>query len=81
MFQRVSAPAAAGLVLSVLVGCVSPEEVRRADEAACAGYGFQPGTTDFASCLQRESLARRYPPHDPFWWSSPYWPPPPYWRR
>ena len=42
-----------------LAGCASPEDMRRADEAACAGYGFAPGTPDFASCLQRESLARR----------------------
>ena len=35
-----------------------PEELRREDEAACAGYGFQSGTNAFASCLQKESLAR-----------------------
>jgi hypothetical protein len=39
--------------------CVSPEELRREDEATCAGYGFHPGTDAFATCLQRESLARR----------------------
>lgn len=51
----------------VLASCVSPEEVRREEEATCAGYGFHPGTDAFASCLQRESLARRaltsYPPY------------------
>jgi hypothetical protein len=51
-----------------LAGCVSPEELRREDEATCTGYGFHPGTDAFASCLQKESLARRYwaarpPPH------------------
>ena len=28
--------------------CVSPEELRRQDEATCAGYGFHPGTDAFA---------------------------------
>jgi hypothetical protein len=26
-----------------LASCVSPEELRREDEATCAGYGFHPG--------------------------------------
>ena len=54
--------------------------------ASCGtGYGFHPGTDAFASCLQKESLARRYwaAPPTPYWgWSSwgwsgpwgPYWP-------
>jgi hypothetical protein len=57
----------------VLTSCVSPEELRREDEATCAGYGFHPGTDAFASCLQKESLARRaftsYPPY----WGGDYW--------
>ena len=48
------------LVLLVLSGCASPEELRARDEAVCAGYGFVQGTTDFARCLQQESLARQY---------------------
>jgi hypothetical protein len=56
-----------------LASCVSPEELRREDEATCAGYGFHPGTDAFATCLQRESLARRtltsYPPY----WGWGYW--------
>ena len=52
-----------------LVSCVSPDELRREDEAICTGFGFHPGTDAFATCLQRESVARRY-------WASP---PPPYW--
>ena len=66
-----------------LASCVSPEELRREDEATCSGYGFHHGTDPFASCLRKESLARRYwatPP--PYWgwgyWSGggwgPYWP-------
>jgi len=30
------------------------------DEATCVGYGFHPDTDAFATCLERESLARRY---------------------
>lgn len=76
----------AGVVFALalaLASCVSPEELRREDEATCAGYGFHPGTDAFATCLQWESLARRaltsYPP--PYWgwgyWGGawgPYWP-------
>ena len=52
-----------------LASCVSPEELRREDEARCGGYGFHPDTDAFASCLQKESLGRRY------WGASlaPYW--------
>jgi hypothetical protein len=50
-----------------LASCVSPEELRREDEATCTGYGFHAGTDAFANCLQKESLARRY-------WAAP--PPP-----
>ena len=52
----------AGVVFALvlaLTSCVSPEELRREDEATCAGYGFHPNTDAFATCLQRESLARR----------------------
>src|SRR5215472_13008902 len=70
-------------LLAVTASCVSPEELRREDAAACAGYGFQLGTDAFATCLQRESLARRYlaAPPTPYWgwgyWGGPwgpYWP-------
>ena len=50
----------AALSVATLVGCVSPAELRKEDEAACMSFGFKPGTNEFASCLQRESLARRY---------------------
>jgi hypothetical protein len=62
---------------------LSAEELRHQDQATCAGYGFHPGTDAFATCLQRESLARRYltPPPAAYWgWSywgggwGPYWP-------
>jgi len=56
--------------LLALTGCVTQEQLRQRDEAECASYGFQRGTTEFATCLQRESLARRYS------YNSWYWPPP-----
>jgi len=72
------------LMLIGLAACVSPEELRRADEAACTSFGFKQGTPDFAACLQRESLARRYGsvapgPFGPYpWgWYGPGWYPPP----
>jgi hypothetical protein len=46
--------------LVVLAGCISPEELQAQDAATCASYGFQQGTPEFASCMQRENLARQY---------------------
>jgi len=68
--------------LALATSCVLPEEVRREDEATCVGYGFHMGTDAFATCLQRESLARRYalaaapPPYWGYWgrYWGPYWP-------
>jgi hypothetical protein len=60
--------------LPLTESCVSPEELRNEDEAACAGYGFHVGTDAFATCLQRESLARRYLPLPPTrYWGWGYW--------
>jgi hypothetical protein len=51
--------AAVGVLTAwALALALAPEELRREDEATCAGYGFHPGTDAFATCLQRESLAR-----------------------
>jgi hypothetical protein len=58
--RRSAVVALLGLALIGLCACASPEELRAQDEAACTGYGFQPGTPQFAECLQRESLARNY---------------------
>jgi len=78
MSCRRLAPIAWALAFASLAACVSPGELRHEDEAACLSFGFQPGTNDFAACLQRESLARRYeltpqyplwgPPWGPYWW-------------
>jgi len=66
-------------MLAWLSACASPEELRAADEAACASYGFQPNTPDFATCIQREVLAREYAPPPPGWygpgWYGPWYPP------
>ena len=67
MLRRVVLLAAAAGMLAALASCVSPEEIRRHDEARCAGYGFKPGTPDFATCLQREALARRFELYHPYW--------------
>ena len=68
------------IAVLLLGGCATPQELRQGDEAQCQGYGFKPGTNDFALCLQRESLARRYavpaPPYwGPGWWGGPPYPP------
>jgi hypothetical protein len=84
MATKVALKILAGLMVTGLLACASLEELRSEDEASCAGYGFQHGTADFANCMQRESLARRYgpwlgPPSFGFGWydghmSSPHAP-------
>ena len=75
MMRRNLTLAFAGCALALAGSCVSPEELRREDEARCAGYGFQTGTSDFANCLQRENLARLYtaPPPALYWGYWGYW--------
>lgn len=53
------------LVLLVFVftgtaGCetVSPEQQHAADQAKCAGYGYQPGTDQFANCMMKVDTRR-----------------------
>jgi hypothetical protein len=50
---------ALGIALAGLAGCASPEDLRQQDEANCAGYGYQPNTADFDTCLKKESDARQ----------------------
>jgi hypothetical protein len=71
MAKRIATVLTCTLVLW-LAGCVSEAEMRRWDEAQCVSYGFKPGTTEFAGCLQREVLARRYGYEYPptFYWRS-----------
>jgi hypothetical protein len=60
MAPKGSLALAASVALLGVTACASPEELRRRDEAACASYGFHPGTPDVSACLQREALARQY---------------------
>ncbi len=48
------------LSLLTLPACISAEQLRAQDEAACYSYGFQPGTVNFSQCLQQQALARDY---------------------
>ena len=84
MPRRIGAVTIVIAVLSALSGCVSEAELRAQDEAQCASYGFERGTPDFAGCLQKESLARRYilnsydagpPGYGPFWGPGWFGPP------
>nr|CAD6613259.1 hypothetical protein RKHAN_02564 [Rhizobium sp. Khangiran2] len=49
------------LLYMPLAACqtMTPEERRAADERACAGYGFRPGTDAMAQCLLDLELDRR----------------------
>lgn len=60
----------AGLVLVVLALSSVPGEMRREDEAACAGEGFHPGAAGFDRCLRQERIAAR----DAYWpgWANPW---------
>ena len=77
MTKKIAAVAVSALAFISLGGCVSPEELRAQDMAACSSYGFQPNTPDFAACMQRESLVRRSylyapGPYGPFGPYGPY---------
>lgn len=67
MSSRSFLPIFFSMMLLGLAGCASPAMLRSQDEATCQGYGFHPGTSAFATCLQRESLARRYGGYGPPW--------------
>lgn len=72
MPKRIAMVLLTSVSLLAVAGCVSDAELRKQDEAQCMGYGFKPGTTDFANCMQREDFARRY--NYPAL-SQPYWHP------
>lgn len=40
----------------VLVGCMTQEEAQNRNSASCVDYGFKPGTTEFAQCMQNEAM-------------------------
>ena len=48
------------LLVGFLPACTVPREVLLArDRQDCAGFGFQPGTRDYAECLLRLDAARQ----------------------
>jgi hypothetical protein len=46
--------------LAGLAGCISPDELRSQDQAACSRYGVKPDSPDFASCMQWHAQTPRY---------------------
>lgn len=81
MARKIAVEILALVMVLGLLACASPEEIRAEDQAACAGYGFPRGTVDFANCMQRENLARRYgpwvgPPSFGFGWYDGHMSPP-----
>ncbi len=45
-------------IAAALGGCVTPAELRAADEGRCRSYGFRPGSDPFANCLMEVDLDR-----------------------
>ena len=48
-------------VFGATTGCaaVNPEQQRASDQARCAGYGYQPGTDQFANCMMKVDMRRQ----------------------
>lgn len=51
---RALAKVFAGVALGALAGCAVPMQTVDASRAACASYGFQPGSDAFANCVMTE---------------------------
>ncbi|WP_434627911.1 hypothetical protein [Chromobacterium sp. CV08] len=49
---------AAAIGAAALTACASPEEIRAMDQRTCTGYGFQPGTDNYANCMMKQSDKR-----------------------
>lgn len=49
------------LAFGTTTGCatVDPAQQRAADQAQCAGYGYQPGTDAFANCMMKIDTRRQ----------------------
>ena len=47
-----------GLVALPLAGCGLDKMEEKQDHKTCVRYGFEPGTTAFAQCMQKESIHR-----------------------
>ncbi|MGH6797045.1 MAG: hypothetical protein ACREDI_01500, partial [Roseiarcus sp.] len=46
-----------GLLAAFSAGCNS-EEQQKIDVQACSGYGFKPGTSEYASCMMQTAQNR-----------------------
>lgn len=70
------------LLLPLLAGCVSSEELAQADDRECRELGFEPGTEGYGNCrlklreiraLERQALAVESNSMMHAWPGSPYW--------
>lgn len=53
------------VVLAALgVGCASPTDLAEADRQKCAGFGFEPGTDEYARCVMKLSQQRDAQQHE-----------------
>ena len=55
--MRYVAFAGLGLLAVLLAGCNS-EEQKKIDMQACSGYGFKPGTPEYANCMMQTAQNR-----------------------
>ncbi len=55
--MRRSTIAGLGLVAALLAGC-NAEEQQKLDVQACSGYGFKPGTNEYATCMMQTAQNR-----------------------
>jgi hypothetical protein len=55
---RAAAMGCLALALAGLAGC-NPEEQKKLDMQACSGYGFQPGSNEFAACMMQTAQNRQ----------------------
>ena len=46
------------LLVLPLLGCGLDKMEAKQDHKTCQKYGFEPGTTAFAQCMQKESIHR-----------------------
>ncbi len=46
-----------GLLATLLAGC-NAEEQQKLDMQACTGYGFKPGTNEYATCMMQTAQNR-----------------------
>jgi len=46
-----------GMLAVILAGCNS-EEQKKLDMQACSGYGFKPGSTEYANCMMQTDQNR-----------------------